>query len=133
VSAAGEEVRAEGLIIGAGEIGGEDAAGRGHAGKSGKKWRVTSRWLSVCRGKFVGFLGIAVDLVLKRGEKMSFHILKVATKMLFSRHVLAFYRVDGMEKRMVGKNMDSKMIFYSFWFWWLSKVALRCQAKMPGG
>jgi hypothetical protein len=38
-----------------------------------------------------------------------------------------------MEKRMVGKNMDSKMIFYSFWFWWLSKVALRCQAKRPGG
>ena len=36
--AAGEEVRAKGLIIGAGEVGGEDAAGGGHAGKSGKKW-----------------------------------------------------------------------------------------------
>jgi hypothetical protein len=62
LTAAGEEVRAEGLIIGAGEVGGEDAAGRGHAGKSGKKWRVTSRWLSVCRGKFVGFMGIAKGL-----------------------------------------------------------------------
>jgi hypothetical protein len=40
LTAAGEEVRAEGLIIGAGEVGGEDAAGWGHAGKSGKKWRV---------------------------------------------------------------------------------------------
>ncbi len=30
----GEEVRAEGLVIGAGEVGGEDAAGCGHAGKS---------------------------------------------------------------------------------------------------
>jgi hypothetical protein len=28
--AAGQEVRAEGLVIGAGEVGGEDAAGRGH-------------------------------------------------------------------------------------------------------
>ena len=50
LSAAGNEVCAEGLVIGAGEIGGKDAAGRGHAGKSGKKWRVTSRWLSVCSG-----------------------------------------------------------------------------------
>ena len=33
--AAGEEVRAEGLVIGAGEVGGEDAAGRGHAGIGG--------------------------------------------------------------------------------------------------
>ena len=30
---AGQEVRAEGLVIGAGEVGGEDAAGCGHAGK----------------------------------------------------------------------------------------------------
>ena len=30
-----------------------------------------------------------------------------------------------------GKIMDSKMIFHSFWFWWMSKVALRCQAKRP--
>jgi hypothetical protein len=29
-------VRAEGLIIAAGEVGGEDAAGYWHAGKSGK-------------------------------------------------------------------------------------------------
>jgi hypothetical protein len=78
-----------------------------------------------------GLAAFAAKPLLKRVEKMSLHILKVATKMLFSRHVLAFYRVDGMEKRMVGKNMDSKMIFYSFWFWWLSKVALRCQAKRP--
>jgi hypothetical protein len=27
--------------------------------------------------------------LLKRGEKMSFHILKIAIKMFFSRHVLA--------------------------------------------
>ena len=32
--AAGEEVRAESLVIGAGEVGGEDAVGRGHAGES---------------------------------------------------------------------------------------------------
>ena len=62
LTAAGEEVRAEGLIIGAGEIGREDATGGEHAGKSGKKWRVMSRWFSVCRGKFVGFLGIATGL-----------------------------------------------------------------------
>ena len=36
MSAAGEEVRAEGLIIGAGEVGGKDAAGCGHAGQ---QWR----------------------------------------------------------------------------------------------
>jgi hypothetical protein len=35
LTAAGEEVRAEGLVIGASEVGGEDAAGRGHAGKGG--------------------------------------------------------------------------------------------------
>jgi hypothetical protein len=40
LSATGEEVRAEGLVIGAGEVGGENAAGCGHARKSGKKWRV---------------------------------------------------------------------------------------------
>ncbi len=34
MSAAGEEVRAEGLIIGAGEVGGEDSAGCGHVGES---------------------------------------------------------------------------------------------------
>jgi hypothetical protein len=39
LSAADEQVRAEGLVIGAGEIGGKDAAGCGHARKSGK-WRV---------------------------------------------------------------------------------------------
>ena len=44
LTAAGEEVRAKGLVIGAGEVGGEDAEGGGHAGKSGKKWRVTGRW-----------------------------------------------------------------------------------------
>jgi hypothetical protein len=48
--AAGEEVCAEGLIIGAGEIGREDATGGEHAGKSGMKWRVTSRWWRVCSG-----------------------------------------------------------------------------------
>ena len=32
-----------------------------------------------------------------------------------------------------GKIMDSKIIFHSFWFWWMSKVALRCQAKKPVG
>jgi hypothetical protein len=48
---------------------------------------VAGNWWRVCEGKFVGFLGIAVDSVLKRGEKMFFYILKVATKMLFSRHV----------------------------------------------
>jgi hypothetical protein len=36
LSAAGEEVRAEGLVIGAGEVGGKDAAGYGHAGKRGR-------------------------------------------------------------------------------------------------
>lgn len=30
-----------------------------------------------------------------------------------------------------GKIVDSKIMFHSFWFWWLSKVALRCQAKRP--
>jgi hypothetical protein len=39
---------------------------------------VAGNWWRVCGGKFVGFLGIAVDLVLKR-----------ATEMLFSRHVCA--------------------------------------------
>ncbi len=34
--AAGQEVCAEGLIIGAGEVGGKDAAGYWHAGKRGK-------------------------------------------------------------------------------------------------
>jgi len=33
---AGEEVRTERLVIGAGEVGGEDAAGRGHAGEIGR-------------------------------------------------------------------------------------------------
>jgi hypothetical protein len=75
-----------------------------------------------------GLAAFAAKPLLKRVEKMSLHILKVATKMLFSRHVLAFYRLDRMEKRMVGK-----IIFHSFWFWWLSKVALRCQAKKPVG
>jgi hypothetical protein len=32
LTAAGEEVCAEGFVIGAGEVGGEDAAGRGHFG-----------------------------------------------------------------------------------------------------
>jgi len=52
-----------------------------------EKLRVAGNWWRVCEGKFVGFLGIAVEPLLKRVEKMSFHILKVATKMLFSRHV----------------------------------------------
>lgn len=52
-----------------------------------EKLRVEGNWWRVCGGKFVGFLGIAAKLLLKRVEKMSFHILKVATKMLFSRHV----------------------------------------------
>ena len=34
LSAAGEQLRAEGFVIGAGEVGGEDAAGGGHAGES---------------------------------------------------------------------------------------------------
>ena len=42
MSAAGEEVRAEGLVIGAGEVGGKDAAGCGHA-RIGGKWRVRVR------------------------------------------------------------------------------------------
>ncbi len=82
----------------------------------------------------MSFLRIAGELRGgEDGETMSFYVLKRATEMLFSRHVCAFYRLDRMEKKMVGKNMDSKMIFYSFWFWWLSKVALRCQAKKPVG
>ncbi len=52
-----------------------------------EKLRVAGNWWRVCEGKFVGFLGIAVDLVLKRGETMSFYVLKKATEMLFSRHV----------------------------------------------
>ena len=43
--AAGAEVRAEGLVIGAGEVGGEDAADCGHAGKGGGE--VTSNGLLV--------------------------------------------------------------------------------------
>jgi predicted mannosyl-3-phosphoglycerate phosphatase (HAD superfamily) len=34
-----------------------------------------------------GLAAFAAKPLLKRVEKMSFHILKVATKMLFSRHV----------------------------------------------
>jgi hypothetical protein len=50
---------------------------------------VAGNWWRVCEGKFVGFLGIAVDSVLKRGETISFYVLKRATEMLFSRHVCA--------------------------------------------
>jgi len=50
LTAAGEEVCAKGLVIGAGKVGGEDAAGGGHAGKNGKKWRVMRRWLLACSG-----------------------------------------------------------------------------------
>jgi hypothetical protein len=38
LTAAGQKMRAKGLIIGAGDVGGEDAAGGEHARKSGKKW-----------------------------------------------------------------------------------------------
>jgi hypothetical protein len=52
-----------------------------------EKLRVAGNWWRVCEGKFVVFLGIAAKPLMKRVEKMSFHILKVAKIMLFSRHV----------------------------------------------
>jgi hypothetical protein len=50
----GEEVRAEGLVISAGEVGGEDAAGCGHAGKGGGsgEWRVASGEWRVASGEW---------------------------------------------------------------------------------